>query len=95
MRYELRKRSDVGHQENQDADEAGQDDAVPEDEAQDLALVPVPFGGGAGDHDALSVDHLSHNAASAVGCAHQDGGDSDLLGGDFLQTAEEHVGRGV
>ena len=41
-----------------------------EDVAEDFVLVAVVVRGGAGDDDALRVDHLSHDAAGAVGRRH-------------------------
>jgi len=32
-----------------------------------------------------------HHAARAVGCTHENGAEVELLGGDFLQAAEENV----
>jgi len=68
---------------------------VPEDEAEDGAFLADLVGGGGGDADGLGVDHFAHNAAGAVGGAHEDGAEVELLGGDFLQAAEEDVGGGV
>ena len=56
-------------------------EAMEEDVTQDVSFMSVPVGRGAGNHDALGVDHLAH--------------DADLLRRDLLQAAEQHVGRGV
>ncbi len=95
MDDEFGKGEDVGHEENQEANETGQRDAVKEDITKDLALVAVPFGGGARDDDALGVDHFSHDAPATVGCGHQNGRNANLGSGYFLEAAEEHVGRSV
>ena len=69
--------------------------AVEEHKAQDVAFVSVPLGRRAGDHDALGVDHLAHDAAATVGRRHQAGRYSYLLRGNFLQAAEEHIRRSI
>src|ERR1700676_3236626 len=86
---------DVGVEHDDDADDGGQGYRVPEDEAEDGAFLADLVGGGGGDADGLGVDHLAHDAAGAVGGAHEDGAEVELLGGDFLQAAEENVERGV
>ena len=68
---------------------------MPEDEAQDAALVAEPSGRGAGDDDALRVDHLAHHAAGAVRGGHEHRAHADLLSGDGLQVAEEHIASRV
>jgi len=68
---------------------------MPEDEAEDGAFLADLVGGGGSDADGLGVDHFAHDAAGAVGGAHQDGAEVELLGGDFLQAAEEDVRGGV
>ena len=86
---------DVGVEHDDDADDGGEGDGVPEDEAEDGAFVADLVGGGGGDADGLRVDHFAHDAAGAVGGAHEDGTEIQLLRGNFLQAAEEHVGRSV
>src|SRR5688572_14976339 len=85
----------VGLEGDENADERGQDDAVDENIAEDLAFLAVVIRRGAGDDDALGIDHLAHDAAGTVRGAHEDGADTGLFGGDFLQAAEEDVGGGV
>ena len=58
-------------QEYEDADEGGEGEAVEKNVAEDVAFVAVPLGRGAGDDDALGVDHFAHDAAGAVGRAYQ------------------------
>jgi len=72
---------------------------VPEDGAQDGACGGA-FGVGRPWQRCATtmlwrVDHLAHDAAGAVGGAREDGREAELLGGDFLEVAEEDVGRGV
>ncbi len=86
---------DVGVEHDDYADDGGERDGVPEDEAEDGAFLADLVGGGGGDADGLGVDHFAHDAAGAVGGAHEDGAEVELLGGDFLQAAEEDVGGGV
>ena len=86
---------DVGVEHDDDADDGGQGYRVPEDEAEDGAFLADLVGGGRGDADGLGVDHFAHDAAGAVGGAHEDGAEVELLRGDFLQAAEENVGGGV
>ena len=86
---------DVGVEHYDYADDGGQGNRVPEDEAEDGAFLADLVGGGGGDADGLGVDHFAHDAAGAVGGAHEDGAEIELLGGDFLQAAEEDVRGGV
>ena len=48
---------------DEEADEGGEGEAVEEDGAEDVAFFAVGTGGGAGDDDALGVDHFAHDAA--------------------------------
>src|SRR6267143_2214065 len=68
---------------------------MPEDEAEDGAFVANLIGGRRGDTDGLRVHHFAHDSAGAVCGAHQNGAEVELLRGDFLQAAEEGVGRSV
>ncbi len=86
---------DIGVEHDDDADDRGQGDRVPEDETEDGAFLADLVGGGGGDADGLGVDHFAHDAAGAVGGAHENRAEVELLGGDFLQASEENVGRGV
>src|SRR5262245_43774722 len=94
----------VGLKQRQDADDGGEDDAMPDDRFEDVRLLANLVGGGGGHADTLGVDHLAHDAASAVGGADQylsmplrgegEGtavGPIDLAGGDFLEAAEQGV----
>src|SRR5260370_24561280 len=71
LRDHRRERIDIGLQHHEDADKASQRDRMLEHEAQNSAFMPIPVGGGGGDHDRLRVDHLAHHAAGGVGGAHQ------------------------
>src|SRR6202049_647546 len=86
---------DVGVEHDDDADDGGQGYRVPEDEAEDGAFVADLVGGGGGDADGLRVNHLAHDPTGAVGGAHENRAEVELLGGDFLQAAEENVRRRV
>src|SRR3984893_6270968 len=86
---------DVGLQHHQHADQAGQHDGMQEHEAQDRPLVAKPVGGGGTHDDRLRVEHLAHDAARGIFRGHQDRRQPQLLGGDLLQAAEQHVRRGV
>ena len=55
---------------DEEADEGGEGEAVKENVAQDMAFVAVPLGGGAGDDDALGINHLAHHAATTVRGGH-------------------------
>src|SRR6516164_1021847 len=91
MNDELRERINVGLQEDQHPDQASQGNAVPEDVSQNATLVSVPFRGGAGNDDALGIDHLAHYSATAVCRRHQDRRDADLGRRNLLQTPEQNV----
>jgi len=68
---------------------------VQEDEAKNGAFAAVALRGCCGDDDALGGDHLAHHASGGVGRGHQIRRNVELLRGEFLQAAEEDVGRGV
>ena len=91
----FRERNYVGLQEDENSDERSERDAVEKNVPEDVAFVAVPLGCGAGDNDALGVDHFAHHAAAAVGCTHQHGRNADLVRGDALKAAEQDVGSGV
>src|SRR5579863_8246884 len=84
-------REDVGVEHDDDADDGGEGDGVPENETEDGAFVADLIGGGGGDADGLCIDHFAHDAAGAVGGTHENGAEVELLGCDFLQAAEESV----
>ena len=88
-------REDVGVHHDNDADDGGERHRVPEDEAENGAFVADLVGGGGGDADGLRVNHLAHDPTGAVGGAHENRAEVELLGGDFLQAAEENVRRRV
>ena len=88
VHHEPREWDHVHLEANQYAHQEGQRYAVPEDVAQDIAFMSVPFRCGAGHDDTLGVDHLPHHAARTVGRPHQHRRDADLLCGNFLQAAE-------
>src|SRR2546421_87221 len=67
-----------------------EDQAVLEHVAQDLALTAFLVGRHAGDHDALGINHLAHDAARAVAGGGEERRDTDLLRGDLLEIAEEN-----
>ena len=68
---------------------------MPEDGAEQFALLPPFSGGRRGDDDRLSVDHLAHHSAGGIGRGHEDGIETQFLRGDLLQVAEEDVARRV
>src|SRR5690348_15509145 len=74
------ERKHVGLQGYHDAHQSREHNAVEEDVTQDFALMSVPLGSGAGDDDALRINHLAHHAATTVRGGHQGRGDSDLFG---------------
>src|SRR5712664_1268005 len=84
-------REDVGVHHDDDADDSRKGHGVPENKAEDGAFVANLVGGGGGDADGLSVNHFAHDAAGAIGGAHQNGAKVELLRGDLLQTAEQSV----
>lgn len=86
---------EVGLQKDQQAKEGDEGEAVAKDEAEDVAFFSIALGGGAGDDDALGVDHFSHDATGAISGTHEDGAKAELLSGDGLEGAEEDVGGGV
>src|SRR5664279_1042302 len=95
LQYEVRERSNISHEKHHNPHQTRQRDAVEKDIAQNVALVPIPLGSGTGDDNALRVNHLAHDAAGTVGGRHENRRNAHLLGRNLLQTAEEHVGRGI
>ena len=95
LRDQQGQRPEIGLAQDQHSDKHGERHGMEEHEAQDRAFMAVPFGRGRGDDDRLRVDHLAHDAARAVRRGHQHRIDADLLGGHFLEPAEENVRRGV
>src|ERR1700674_3620084 len=84
---------DIRLQERDEPDHRGSGDRMPEHRAEDRpermgSFVRIVVAGGTGDHDGLSVDHLSHDAARRVGRDGQDRVQVKLVRGDPLQTAE-------
>ena len=63
VRDEVAERLDVSEQVDDYAGHRGEAETVPEDEAQNRSFLPVLLGCGAGDDDALGVDHFAHDAA--------------------------------
>ena len=82
---------DMRLQEPKQPHQYGQDNTVEENPPENLSLTPALASGYAGYHDALGVDHLSHDAAGAVGGGSEDRVDAQLVRGDLLQIAEEDV----
>src|SRR5207247_679895 len=83
---------DVGLQDDEDADEASEDEAMEEDIAQDVAFATFLARGYASHDDGLSVNHLAHDATAGIRGCGENGREVELLGRDFLQAAKEHVG---
>src|SRR5262245_21666502 len=65
VRHEQREGIDVCLEEGDRADDGGKGDAVPDDRLEDVGLLADLVGGGGGDADRLSIDHLAHDAAGA------------------------------
>ena len=70
-------------------------DRMPRDEAKDNAFVAHLLGSRGGNRDGLRIHHFAHHSSGAVGRAHQNWIDAQLLSGDSLQTSEERVGGGI
>ena len=75
----LREGGDVSLKVYENTHEYRKNEAVPEDVAEDGAFMSVPVGRRARHNDALGVYHLTHHTSGTVGCAHQNGADSQLL----------------
>src|SRR5438876_893143 len=91
--YELRQHVGVHH--HDDSDDGCKRHGVPENEAEDGAFVANLIGRRGSDANRLRIDHLAHNATGAVRAAHEYGAQMELLRGDFLQTTEQRIGRGI
>ena len=85
----------VGIDHHDDADDGRKRDGVPEYKAKDGPFVAYLIGRGRGDANRLRVDHFAHHASGAVGGAHENRAEVELLRSDFLQTAEESIRRSV
>src|SRR5215472_13129541 len=88
-------RQQVGINHDDDADDSGKRDGVPENEAEDRAFVANLIGRRGGNANRLRIDHLAHDATGAVGAGHENGAEMELLRGDLLQTTEEGIGRSI
>jgi hypothetical protein len=64
---EVGEGGNVGEQGDADSGEGGKGEAVKEDETEYGAFLAVDLGGGAGDNDAGSGNHLAHDPAGRVG----------------------------
>ena len=60
------ERGPVGHERDEKAHEAGERDAVQQDEAKDGAFGAVGVGSCRGDNDALWRNHLAHDSAGRI-----------------------------
>src|SRR3546814_11999981 len=81
---------------DEEADEAGENDRVTQDIAQDLRFMTVPLGGCRRDDDRLRIDHLAHHPTGGVRGCHQHRGPAELLRSYLLKTArsdERRVGK--
>ena len=85
-------REHVRVEQRDDANDAGQEDAVLEGEAEQPALVRGGHAGrGDGHRDARERDHLAHDAGRGIDRRRQDGIEAELRGGDHLEVAEERI----
>jgi hypothetical protein len=65
---------------------------VPGHEPENDSFIAYLFSCGGGNRDGLGVYHFSHHASRAVGGAHEDWVDAELLRSNSLQTSEERIG---
>src|SRR5215471_999006 len=85
----------IGIYHNDHADDGCQRHRMPEQETEYRSFIPNLIGRGCGNTNRLRIHHLTHDAARAVGRAHENRAEVQLLRGDLLQTAEESIRRSV
>src|SRR5437667_6074624 len=88
-------RKNVGIHHHDEPDDGCKRHGAPEQEAENGAFVAYLIGRGRCNANRLRVNHLAHHAPGAIRGAHQNRAEIELLGGDFLQTSEKRVRRGV
>src|SRR5579859_2371065 len=89
MRY--RGSENIGIKQHYHSDDGAERHRVPGHESEDNSLIAHLLGGGRGNRNGLRVHHLPHHSTGAIGCAHQDRVDAELLRGNPLQTAKQCV----
>src|SRR5438477_9002327 len=72
-------RENVGVQHDDRTDDGAERDRVPHDEAKDVAFISHLLSSRGRDSDGLRVHHFSHHTAGAVGRAHQNRVNTELL----------------
>src|SRR5947209_2851001 len=68
---------------------------MPGDESEYHSLVADLLGRSGGDGNRLGIHHLAHHTSGAIGGAHQNWIDTQLLRSNSLQASEQSVGRRV
>ena len=79
MHHHLRERRHIRLQGHYQTDQRSQNDAMPENIAQDVALVTVLACCRACYNDALRIDHFAHHATGTIGGGHQHWTQAELL----------------
>ena len=81
-------RKNIGIHHHDDSDDGRKRDGVPEHEAEDGTLIAYLIGRGRCNANRLRVNHLAHHAPGAIGGAHENRTEIELLRGDFLQISK-------
>ena len=76
---------------NDDSYDSPERNRVPHHKAKNKPFITHLLGSCRWNGDLLCIHHFAHHASGAVGRAHQNWIDSELLRRDSLQTSEERV----
>src|ERR1700689_3083378 len=78
-----------------DSNDGTESNRVPRDKAENDSFVADLLGSSGRNRDRLRIDHFPHHTSGAVGRAHKDRVDAQLLRSNSLQAAKERVRRRV
>ena len=85
----------VGLGEGDEADDGGEQQAVPEGRTEDFAFLADEADGGDTDGDVLRRNHLASDGSARIGGGEQDGAQVKLMSSSDLEITEEQVAGGV
>src|SRR6202140_4632176 len=93
MRYRVSE--NIRIEQHDDADDGTERHRIPGHESKNDSLIAYLLSGRRGNYDGLPVFHFPHHSPGAIGGAHQNRIDAELLRSDPLQTAKQRIGRSV
>ena len=83
---------DVGIEHNDNSNDGTQSNRMPHHKTKNDSFVTDLFGGSGGNRNGLCIDHFSHDSAGAIGRAHKNRVNAELLGRNSLQASKQRVG---